>query len=299
MARIDGTSGSWQTIVTMLAEIGLQVEAPEDIAPLLTEHRNQLAIKTAEAGQKARKQLKPIEEEIQIEKENLQNGPAGRLADLEEDIRQARLHLELFRLDQSLAGRIRNLYRIRREEKRLQRLEANRAEITGRLEQLRADAERRRCPATGTSVQAAYEAERPWLASIPWEARLPLPGGLLVVVHGHRVPAADRHARLRALYPQARAIVYGHSHRLVVDRDASPWVLNPGAAGRAVHQRSERAVGVGSMPSPHLATDLSLYRATLGGERARQLIDRVFAIERVTDATGTTAFTPSTMKRSR
>jgi uncharacterized protein len=42
-----------------------------------------------------------------------------------------------------------------------------------------------------------------------------------------------RHARLRAAYPSARAIVYGHSHRLVVDDALTPWVLNPGAAGRA------------------------------------------------------------------
>lgn len=142
MARIDGTSGSWQAIVDILAEIGLQVEAPGEIALLLTEHRNQLAAKTAEAGQKAREQLKPIEEEIQIEKENIQNGPAERLAELEEDIRQAKLHLELFRLDRSIVGRIGNLFRVRREEKKLRRLETNRDEITGRLERLLAEQDR-------------------------------------------------------------------------------------------------------------------------------------------------------------
>lgn len=71
------------------------------------------------------------------------------------------------------------------------------------------------------------------LARIPPVARVSLPGGDLVIVHGHRLPANDRHRRLRALYPDARAIVYGHSHRLIADRDAEPWVLNPGAAGRA------------------------------------------------------------------
>lgn len=72
------------------------------------------------------------------------------------------------------------------------------------------------------------------LAPLPEEARLELPGGTLVVVHGHTVlPAAERHARLRRRYPEARAIVYGHSHRLVSDCAARPWVLNPGAAGRA------------------------------------------------------------------
>lgn len=142
MARIDGTSGSWQEIANLLAEIGLRVESPGEIAPLLTEHRNQLAIKTAEAGQKAREQLKPVEAGIQVEKENIKNGPAERLAELEEGIRQARLHLELFRLDRSIVGRISNLFRIRREEKKLRRMEANRDEISGRLERLLAEQDR-------------------------------------------------------------------------------------------------------------------------------------------------------------
>ena len=60
-----------------------------------------------------------------------------------------------------------------------------------------------------------------------------LPGGSIVVEHGHRAnPAGRRHERLRARHPDAQLIVYGHSHRLVVDQDATPWVVNPGAAGR-------------------------------------------------------------------
>jgi putative phosphoesterase len=77
------------------------------------------------------------------------------------------------------------------------------------------------------------EQDRGLLASLPDLARVALPGGELVVVHGHRLQAAGRHGRLRERYPGARVIVYGHSHRLVADRDALPWVLNPGAAGRA------------------------------------------------------------------
>ncbi len=70
------------------------------------------------------------------------------------------------------------------------------------------------------------------LADLPWEATLDLPGGRLVVVHGHRWPARDRHQRLRHAFPEARAIIYGHSHRLACDTSMVPWVLNPGAAGR-------------------------------------------------------------------
>jgi putative phosphoesterase len=70
--------------------------------------------------------------------------------------------------------------------------------------------------------------------ALPPQAHLPLPGGLLVVEHGHRVtPAAQRHAKLRARHPDAHLVVYGHSHHLVIDRGAAPWVVNPGAAGRA------------------------------------------------------------------
>lgn len=63
--------------------------------------------------------------------------------------------------------------------------------------------------------------------------QIELPGGVLVLSHGHQLPAKDRHRRLRALYPNARAIVYGHSHKLAIDQESTPWVLNPGAAGRA------------------------------------------------------------------
>ena len=77
------------------------------------------------------------------------------------------------------------------------------------------------------------EAERSLLAALPEVAEVPLPGGALLVTHGHRLPARGRHERLRRRFPRARAIVYGHSHRLAADLDALPWVLNPGAGGRA------------------------------------------------------------------
>ncbi len=75
--------------------------------------------------------------------------------------------------------------------------------------------------------------EGPLLRSLPREVRVPLPGGELVVVHGDRHPARHRHHHLRRRFPRARAVVYGHSHRLVVDDAILPWVLNPGAGGHA------------------------------------------------------------------
>ena len=75
--------------------------------------------------------------------------------------------------------------------------------------------------------------ERAALDALEDEARIELPGGTLIAVHGDRYAPATRHARLRRAYPDARAVVYGHSHRLTVDDAVTPWILNPGAAGRA------------------------------------------------------------------
>lgn len=71
------------------------------------------------------------------------------------------------------------------------------------------------------------------LESLPWEIRLEVPGGDLVVVHGHRHnPAKTRHAKFRRRYEDAGAVIYGHSHQFLADQEESPWILNPGAAGR-------------------------------------------------------------------
>ncbi len=71
------------------------------------------------------------------------------------------------------------------------------------------------------------------LENLPDQVVLDLPGGQLAVTHGDRFnEPAHRHARLREAFPNARAVVYGHSHELVVDDEGEPWVLNPGAAGR-------------------------------------------------------------------
>lgn len=76
--------------------------------------------------------------------------------------------------------------------------------------------------------------DRGMLSTLPVEVRLELNGGQLVVVHGHKAGAVKgRHAWLRKRYADARAVVYGHSHRLVRDQTGSPWIMNPGGAGRA------------------------------------------------------------------
>ena len=71
------------------------------------------------------------------------------------------------------------------------------------------------------------------LHSLEWQQRIELPGGVIVLDHGHTYnPVAKRHDKLRQQYPDARAIIYGHSHVMLVDDIEPIWVLNPGAAGK-------------------------------------------------------------------
>ena len=61
---------------------------------------------------------------------------------------------------------------------------------------------------------------------------LELPGGKVVVEHGHMHGHYEpSHDSLRASHPEAKAIVYGHTHVQVIDDKQSPWVINPGSAG--------------------------------------------------------------------
>ncbi len=70
-------------------------------------------------------------------------------------------------------------------------------------------------------------------ASLDETVVVDLPGGRVAMEHGHRIwDTANYHRRLRLRHQGVRAIVYGHTHKRVIDRDGEPWVLNPGAAGR-------------------------------------------------------------------
>lgn len=72
------------------------------------------------------------------------------------------------------------------------------------------------------------------VAQLPHIAELRLPGGKLAVEHGHRHGHhRPDHELLRDAHPDARAIVYGHTHKMVCDKSvANQWVINPGAAGQ-------------------------------------------------------------------
>lgn len=63
-------------------------------------------------------------------------------------------------------------------------------------------------------------------------ARLQLGGHELVVVHGHQLGSPTPGA-LRSAHPDARVIVFGHTHRPLIDETGGVLVVNPGAAGAA------------------------------------------------------------------
>ena len=62
---------------------------------------------------------------------------------------------------------------------------------------------------------------------------LNLPGGNIAIEHGHmHGHIQPSHDSLREAYPNAKVVVYGHTHKQVIDKEGSTWVVNPGSAGK-------------------------------------------------------------------
>ena len=61
--------------------------------------------------------------------------------------------------------------------------------------------------------------------------------------HGHRFGFSHPdHDKLRAAHPEAKLIVYGHTHKQIIERDTDPWIVNPGAAGLVRNQGGPRCL---------------------------------------------------------
>ena len=74
--------------------------------------------------------------------------------------------------------------------------------------------------------------DRKLLNTIPESAKLKFKDEIIALTHGHQFHAIEtRHYKLRESFPDASIIIYGHSHRLVCDREQTPWVINPCAGG--------------------------------------------------------------------
>lgn len=68
-------------------------------------------------------------------------------------------------------------------------------------------------------------------ARVPEVARVELGGVAVVVVHGMQV-GSPTPAKVAAAYPAAGLVVFGHSHRPVIERVGGVLAVNPGSAGR-------------------------------------------------------------------
>ena len=67
---------------------------------------------------------------------------------------------------------------------------------------------------------------------VPEVQKIDVEGVRIAVMHGHQVGSPNA-ARLREQFPKAQVIVYGHTHRPLVERFDGALVVNPGAAGAA------------------------------------------------------------------
>lgn len=96
-------------------------------------------------------------------------------------------------------------------------------------------------PKTGRVIAVAGNNDHPifWpvdqtevLESMPEIVRFELPGGSVAIEHGHQHESnSPGHHSLREAHPDAKLVVYGHTHHQVIDDISTPWVVNPGAAG--------------------------------------------------------------------
>ncbi len=69
--------------------------------------------------------------------------------------------------------------------------------------------------------------------NLPEQVELLVPGGKIAIEHGHEHDMQKpSHNDLRAAHPDARLVIYGHTHIQLIDRDEpEQHVINPGAAG--------------------------------------------------------------------
>ena len=71
------------------------------------------------------------------------------------------------------------------------------------------------------------------VAALPHQTTIKLDSGIIAIEHGHHHGMQKPcHDSLRQAHKDARLVIYGHTHKMVIDKDQHTWVVNPGAAGR-------------------------------------------------------------------
>ena len=97
----------------------------------------------------------------------------------------------------------------------------------------------RQCSVNVFCVRGNNDIEEKWpantlneLEAIPYNIELEFDNQKIALTHGHQFYRVEvRHDKLRAQFPDADIIIYGHSHIIVCDQQQKPWVINPGAGG--------------------------------------------------------------------
>jgi len=108
-------------------------------------------------------------------------------------------------------------------------------------------------------VEAVVGNTDPWEVAhrLPEQRLLEVEGVSIGLVHGHVGPGRDTMEKARRTFPDARVVVFGHSHRPVVVELGGQLVLNPGSPTdrRAAPQHSCAILTiVDGQPSAELIT---------------------------------------------
>ena len=70
------------------------------------------------------------------------------------------------------------------------------------------------------------------VSALPKSTQLEFPGCVIIIEHGHRLGGFPDHEQFRWDHAEDRLVVYGHTHKRIVEQTAEPWIVNPGAAGK-------------------------------------------------------------------
>lgn len=69
--------------------------------------------------------------------------------------------------------------------------------------------------------------------SLPEVISFDVHGAQITVEHGHiHGMQQPSHEALREAHPDSKLIIYGHTHKNLIDKEEMPWIINPGAAGK-------------------------------------------------------------------
>ena len=88
---------------------------------------------------------------------------------------------------------------------------------------------------TGNNDTASLwsEEHKTIVKKIPESLILEIDNNKIGIIHGHQFGRHQPdHKLLRNKFEECRLIIYGHTHKQIIDNQHSPWVINPGASGK-------------------------------------------------------------------